>query len=178
MRQFFAALSARVSQDDLRQADAHLPPEARRLFRKMSAADQRHSLAVMRALEGAGHTHPALLTAALLHDAGKSAARLTPVHRAVIVLLGRFWPAALEWLARELPGGDSSLANPVPGKINWRWPFIVHRCHPGLGAQWAKQAGCDASSVALIRRHQELVTEPRDEFEQLLVQLQQADKNA
>jgi hypothetical protein len=178
VRQFCSSLRARVSADDLRQADAYLPPEARTLFRQMPAADQRHSLAVMRALERAGHGHPALLTAALLHDVGKSAARLTPVHRAIIVLLGRFWPGALDWLAREPATGDSFSTGSGPGKINWRQPFIVHRRHPQLGAHWAEQAGCSATSVALIRRHQEaLTTGPRDEIERWLIQLQRADKN-
>lgn len=168
VRQFFgslAALLARVSEDDLRQADAHLPPQARLLFRRMSAADQRHSLAVMRALQRAGQAQPALLAAALLHDVGKSAAWLTPVHRAIIVLLGRFWPAALGWLSREPASG-------------WRRSFVVQRTHAELGAQWAEQAGCQPASVTLIRRHQEPPPAcPRDELEAWLVQLQAADKN-
>ena len=165
-RQFFRAVLARVSQADLRAADAHLPPPARPLFRRMSPADQTHSLAVMRALQRAGQTHPALLAAALLHDVCKSAAWLTPVHRTLVVVLGRFWPGALEWLTRE-------------SADKWRRPFIVHRRHPELGAQWAEQAGCDAVCVALIRRHQAaLAGEPKDDIERLLVELQRADKAA
>jgi len=163
-RQFFDAALARVNADDLEEADKWLSPPAQKLFRQMSAGDQRHSLAVMRALKQGGQTHPALLAAALLHDVGKSQARLTLVHRTLIVLLGRFWPAALDWLARE----------PADG---WRQPFVTHRRHAELGAHRADQAGCAAMTVTLIRRHQELVAlEPRDEIERLLVQLQQADK--
>lgn len=165
VQQFFNSLLARVGKDDLRQADAHLPAKARRLFRQMSAADQRHGLGVMRRLERAGHTHPALLTAALLHDVGKSAGKLTPVHRAIIVLLGRFWPAALEWLMRE----------PAP---TWRQPFVVHRCHPELGAQWAEQAGCDSLAVTLIRRHHEPLALGQDDVELWLAELEHADKRS
>lgn len=161
VRQFFSSLLARVSEQDLREADAHLPPGARKLFRRMSAADQRHALAVMRSLRQGS---PALLAAALLHDVGKSAAWLTPVHRTVIVLAQRFWPAAWDWLARE-------------PAASWRRPFAIHRRHPELGAQWAEQAGCDVLSVTLIRRHQEpLVSQPRNEMERLLAELQYADK--
>jgi hypothetical protein len=164
VRQFFGSVLARMSAAELDQADAYLSPAGRKLFRQMSAADQRHSLAVMRELEQCGDAHPSLLAAALLHDVGKSAARLTPVHRTIVVLAQRFWPAALAWLARE----------PAPA---WRKPFVVQCRHPKLGAQWAEQAGCDAISVALIRRHQEHVGQPQNEVEELLHRLQRADKN-
>ncbi len=165
VRQFFSSLLARVSQQDLCQAEARLGSGARQLFRQMPPAEQRHALAVLRALELAGQTHPALLTAALLHDVGKSATWLTPIHKAIIVLLGHFWPVALDWLARQ----------PAPA---WRRPFAIHRRHPELGAQWAERAGCDPVSIELIRRHQEPpAAQPQGEFEQLLAKLQAADKN-
>jgi hypothetical protein len=167
-RQFFDSLMVRLDGDELCQAQAYLLPAAWLLFQRMSAADQRHSLAVMRALQRAGFAQPPLLTAALLHDVGKGAARLTPIHRILVVLLDRFWPAAMDWLACE---GETST------RSAWRWPFIVQRRHAELGARWAAQAGCDAVSVALIRRHHEpLETPPRDEVEQLLAWLQQADR--
>jgi hypothetical protein len=163
LRQFLSAVLARVSPDDVREAEALLPPGARVLFRQMSAADQRHSLAVMRTLRRAGHTDPDLLCAALLHDVAKSATRITPAHRTIIVLSRHFAPGVLAWLTRGEPGG-------------WRRPFVIHRQHPELGAQWAAQAGCSLQTVSLIRRHQEPIPHAAlDEQEQVLIALQRAD---
>jgi hypothetical protein len=163
VRQFFSALVARVSPDDLREADEVLPPEAQKLFRRMNVSDQRHSLNVMRTLRQQGHTEPDVLAAALLHDVGKSAVWIPPWHRAIIVLARRFAPGVLAWLTRGEPRG-------------WRRPFVVHRQHTEIGAEWAAQAGCSALTVLLIRRHQEpLRRAPQDEQERLLVALQRAD---
>jgi len=163
VRQFVSALLARVSPDALREADEVLPPDARKLFRRMCASDQRHSLNVMRTLRRQGHTEPDVLAAALLHDMGKSAARLYPWHRAIIVLSAHFAPGVLAWLIRGEPRG-------------WRRPFVIHRQHTEIGAEWAAQAGCSPLTVSLIRRHQEpLRRAPQDEAERLLVALQRAD---
>lgn len=163
VRQFVNALLARVSPDDLREADEVLPPGARKVFRRMGVPDQRHSLAVMRTLRRQGHTENELLSAALLHDAGKSAAWLTPLHRTIIVLCKRCTPGVLAWLASGEPNG-------------WRKPFVIHRQHPEISAQWAAGARCSALTVSLIRRHQEpLRHEPQNEEERLLVALQRAD---
>jgi hypothetical protein len=163
VRQFASALLAHVSPEDLREADEVLPPDAQKLFRRMSVSDQRHSLDVIHTLCGQGHTEPELLAAALLHDVGKSAARLYPWHRAIIVLTQRFAPGVLAWLTRGEPRG-------------WRRPFVVHRQHTEIGAEWAAQAGCSPPTVSLIRRHQEsLRRAPQDEEERLLVALQRAD---
>ena len=163
VRQFASALLARVSPDDLREADEVLPPDAQKLFRQMSVSDQRHSLNVMRTLRRQGHAEPGLLEAALLHDVGKSAARIYPWHRASIVLTAHFAPGLFAWLTSGEPRG-------------WRGPFVVHRQHTEIGAEWATQAGCSPLTVSLIRRHQEpLRRAPQDEEERLLVALQRAD---
>jgi hypothetical protein len=163
VRQFFSALLARISPDDLCEADEVLPPDAQKLFRQMSASDQRHSLNVMRTLRRQGHTEAGLLEAALLHDVGKSAAKIYPWHRAIIVLSAHFAPGLLAWLTSGEPRG-------------WRGPFVVHRQHAEIGAEWATQAGCSALTILLVRRHQEpLRCAPQDEEERLLVALQGAD---
>jgi len=100
---------------------------------------QAHALRVMRDLVRAGHTHSSLLTAALLHDAGKSAARITPLTRSIFVVVERVAPRRLaRW--------------PATG---WHKPFAILRDHPRIGAEWARAAGCDELAVSLIARHQE-----------------------
>jgi HD domain len=163
VRQFASALLARVTPDNLREADEILSPDAQKLFRRMSISDQRHSLNVMQTLRRQGYTERDVLAAALLHDVGKSAAWVLPWHRAIIVLTKHFAPDVLAWLTRGEPHG-------------WRRPFVVHRQHTEIGAEWAAQAGCSELTVSLIRRHQEpLRRVPQCEQEWLLSALQQAD---
>jgi hypothetical protein len=160
--QFFRALTARVSDEEVEQATRFLAPEARALFRRQVVQDQRHALTVYRALQQAGHTEPRLLAAALLHDIGKAAGRLPPPFRATIVLLERFAPGLLARLSRGEPG-------------SWNGPFVVHARHPETGAHWAQEAGCSPLTVALIRRHEEKPTRDHTEEDQFLAVLQAAD---
>lgn len=160
--QFLRALTARVSDEEVKRATRALTPEAQSLFRLQAAQDQRHALAVYRALQQAGYKDPHLLAAALLHDAGKAAARLSAVHRSIIVLLGRFAPILLARLSREEPGW-------------WDRNFVIHERHPAIGARWAEEAGCSALTVDLIRRHEEELASCRNEQDRVLAALQAAD---
>ena len=119
-----------------------LTPAQAILFRQMPRYDQRHSLNVMRSLRAAGYIDPDLLTAALLHDAAKSAGPLRLWHRVAIVLLKAFAPRWLDWLAREVKPG------------HWRYPFYAHRVHPEIGARWAEEAGCVPLTAWLIAHHE------------------------
>lgn len=165
VRQFWWALTARIREEDRVLVTRILPPEAQALFWRMAPGDQRHSLAVLRTLLAWGETHPALLRAALLHDVGKAATPLTPWERALIVL------------------GEAMGARPA----GLRWPLLRcwverarrYQAHPEIGAAWALEAGCDPLTVALIRRHQEVLGPPgpaEDLETRLLRRLQQADR--
>ena len=160
IRQFFGALTARVSEADLAEADAHLPPEARSLFRRMPRDGQAHALRVMRDLRRAGHSHPSLLAAALLHDAGKSTARITPLTRSMFVVLKRLAPRWMDQLTGE----------------GWRKPLVALRDHPRVGAGWARRAGCDELTIMLIARHQDRIKHIRSEEDRLLKALQEVDE--
>jgi hypothetical protein len=110
------------------------------LFQQMPPNDQRHGLAVMQALQAQGHSDRDLLAAALLHDAGKVGV-LRLWHRVAVVLLRAFWPALLDWLARD-------------GAPGWRYPLYVQRIHAQRGAELARAAGCSARTATLIARHE------------------------
>jgi hypothetical protein len=165
--QFFAALRAhlptwaggvgsRLSDNEAALVATILPTAPQQaLFARMPPNDRRHALAVLRTLQQAGHDHPALMQAALLHDVAKSLGQPLP-HRVLIVLLRAFWPGALRRLA-----GDSW----------WRRPFAVHALHPAIGAEWAAAAGCEPLAVDLIARHDM----PAGPEEKLLAALQWAD---
>jgi hypothetical protein len=181
VEQFLQALPAGVPEAEVEQAMHILPPKARGLFRRQAIQDQRHALAVYHTLRQAGHKNPQLLAAALLHDAGKAAARLPAWQRAVIVLLDRFTPQLLAWLSQGEPKGRA-LSLPKGPALSlpkgWRRPFIVHAQHPQAGARWAEEAGCSPLTVALIRRHQDQSTGCSPlavEEDQLLAALRAAD---
>ncbi len=159
-RQFFGALTARTDDSDEQTLVRLLTPPQLALFRRMARNDQRHSLDVCATLRQAGHEDPTLLTAALLHDAGKAAGRIWLWQRTLVVLLARWAPGLLRWLER----GDIQ----APW---WRRGFVVNRAHPELGARWAAEAGCSPATVDLIRRHQHIATDQ----ERLLLALQWAD---
>ncbi len=191
--QFFAALKASLPiwaggvKGGLTPADKALVasilpmPSQQQLFSRMPPNDQRHALAVARTLQQAGHTQPALLQAALLHDVGKSMGQPI-IHRVVIVLLEAFWPGALRWLSngeRKQASGNKE-TEPKRGLVDgvsWgRRPFVIHAHHPLIGAEWAKEAACEPLTVELIARHETaLAIEPINMKEKLLVALQWAD---
>jgi len=176
VRQFVSAIVASVqplTTTEQAEARAWLPTAAWPLFDAMPHNDQHHSLIVMRALRAAGHTEPALMQAALLHDVAKSTGGVTLFHRIAVVLLKVTRP---DWAARLTQ-------TPAPTRGTLRYPFWVYAKHPHLGAEMAAAAGCDALAVTLIRRHQEprlstsneaTIDDPTD---RLLAALQAADDN-
>jgi hypothetical protein len=165
-RQFFGALTARVGDDEEWALAELLTLPQRDIFRRMAPNDQRHGLNVCSTLRRAGYDDPALLTAALLHDAGKAAGRIWLWQRTLIVLLERWAPGLL----RRLERGAAFEEAPW-----WRRGFVINRLHPELGARWAAQADCSPTTVALIRRHQESVQVVTSEQDRHLAALQWAD---
>ncbi|HID54408.1 MAG TPA: HDIG domain-containing protein, partial [Anaerolineae bacterium] len=133
------------------------------LFNRFNFTDQWHSYRVMCALQAAGHDQPDLLTAALLHDIGKTKLPISVWERSWIVLGQMFLPGrAAAWGQAEAQG--------------WRRPFVVKAQHPAWGAEMAEQVGCTPLTISLIRRHQDsLAGRPLTEEDELLQHLQWAD---
>jgi len=164
VEQFLRALIARhaIPERRIKQLAEFLSPEARALFIGQAPQDQRHALAVYETLCQQGHTHPDLLTAALLHDVGKAAAQLPPWQRGLFVLAERFVPRTL----------DDVTQGPARG---WRRSLAHYARHAEIGARWAEEAGCSLLAVKLIRRHEEQVRTCHTEEDRLLAALQAAD---
>jgi len=144
------------------QVRRYLSAEALALFGAMPRHDRRHGVAVMRTLQQQGYSEPDLMAAALLHDAGKTAApggRLTLPHRVLVVLLDALSPNLVAKIGQDRPG-------------SWRRPFFVQQHHAAIGAELAQRAGCSPSTVELIRSHE--ASRGRAE-EPLLAALQRAD---
>ncbi|GAB4414013.1 MAG: hypothetical protein Kow00106_08990 [Anaerolineae bacterium] len=162
-RQGLRALVAWLRPVDDALAHRYLSPALYELYRRMRRSERQHSLRVLQDLLAAGHTHPDLLTAALLHDVGKSRVRFTLPEKVLVVLVR----AAAPQRYRAWSQG------PARG---WRLPFAVSEQHPAWGADMAAAAGASPLTVTLIRRHAEALTgPPRDEAERLLLALQQVD---
>jgi hypothetical protein len=157
-RQFLHALpgiSRAVVDESL---SVQLTPVQLRLFRRMQLSEQAHAWGIYQKLKAAGQNDPDLLTAALLHDAGKSLHPLRLFDRVVIVLARRMFPRRFRDWSKGEPRG-------------LRRPFVVAENHPEWGAALAREAGTAERAVELIRRHQEKT--PLDD--PLLAPLQAAD---
>jgi len=140
VRQFLAALTARLSPTERALVGQLLGPGELRLFECMPRFDQRHCLDVYHTLVDGGYTDPLLLRAALIHDCGKvdDAGRAIPLlYYGLFVIAKRFAPALYCWAARD---GRGLL-----------WPFAVHAAHDERGALLAAAAGSPAELVAILR---------------------------
>ena len=157
-RQFWNAVARPRKRVETEALLPHLSPLQIDLFRRMQISDQFHAYHVLDRLKIRGQTDPDLLTAALLHDAGKV---LHPLYLldSVIVVLGNafFRQSAIRW-GEGIAGG-------------LRRPFVVAAQHPGWGADLAMQAGASSRTVELIRRHHA----PLSNDAPLLAELQAAD---
>jgi hypothetical protein len=167
-QQFRLALTARPDPTAAQAARAALSAEQMRLFAGMQPSEQAHALGVLRRLQSQGETHPDLLVAALLHDAGKQRCPLRPWERALVVLVKALSPS----LARRWGAPPAS----QPACAGWRRSFVVAEQHAEWGAEMALQAGSSPLSAALIRRHQQPAPAQSDQLEdRLLRRLQLAD---
>jgi len=140
--QFWKALYARPTQEQLTKASQVLNPELMRLFQGMQPSEQAHSLEIFHTLVENGESNNDLLTAALLHDVGKSRYPLKVWERIIIVIGKALLPEiAREW-GKSTPRG-------------WRRPFVVSEQHALWGAQMVEKAGASSITIELIRRHQD-----------------------
>ena len=163
VRQGLRALAAFARPVDETAAAALLSPALMHLFRRMTRAEQQHSLRVMRTLRAQGYTDPDLLTAALLHDVGKSRYGLNLVERTLVVLIEALWPGRAAHWSRGAPSG-------------WRRAFVIKAQHPVWSAEDMAAAGASARACTIARRHQERI-DPEDtgEMAELVRALQVAD---
>ena len=135
--QFFAHVTARVTDDEEAVARRVLPPSAWPLFDGMPVADRRHGLDVVARLRAGGWDDADLLAAALLHDAAKGQ-RLRLWHRVGGVLMEAFAPRILQRLASS-------------ERSSWRYPWYLYLHHAALSAEAARSAGCSDRTAAFIR---------------------------
>ena len=152
--------AAPLSPEAMELVTAVLTTEELTLFNRFSLSDQQHSYQVLCSVQTAGWAQPSLLKAALLHDVGKSCVSLKVWERSLAVLLAMVMPQQMKvWGEGEARG--------------WRRPFVVKAQHPTWGADMAAAAGSDPLTVALIRRHQDVLSETADSLQDRLLRLLQ-----
>ena len=164
-RQFWQALTAVPAAENLERARQVLSPQLMALFLNQTASEQVHSLNVFLQLYDQGERSADLLSAALLHDIGKSRYPLRIWEKVVVVIGRTLAPRQTELWGQAEPRG-------------WKRPFVVAGQHAAWGAELAAAGGASPSTVELILRHHDPVAGASIHLQdQLLRQLQILDHN-
>jgi HD domain-containing protein len=163
LQQGLSALLAWSQPVDDQAARVVLSPALMALFHRMRRSEQIHSLRVMADLQARGVTNPDLLTAALLHDCGKSRYPFSLLERTLVVIIRKLAPNTFARWASGEPQG-------------WRRMAVISAHHPEWSAQDMQAAGASEQAVSLARRHQEhLSGPPQTDEDRLLALLQSVD---
>jgi hypothetical protein len=146
---FFGSLSRhRPPADDEAWAMSHLLDGERLLYRRMSAADQRHAIDVARrtvALLGNDPHEPdrVLVASALLHDVGKVASDLGPIARATVTVF-----AIAVGRQRIVEAGEPARWARRPLRLAQQY-----LTHDQIGAALLREAGSDPLTAAWAEQH-------------------------
>jgi len=144
LNQFILAIFPHIDPSEINWALDHLSPEAAELFLQQSLPEQRHAINVAKSILNANppisfEDLQNLITAALLHDCGKSIVSIRLWQRVYIVLMQKM-PQSLR---SRLEKGHSIFAFSL--KIDVR--------HALWGESLAKKAGLNSFVCLLIREH-------------------------
>jgi hypothetical protein len=138
--QFWRHASARVSAEELANAERLLGPQLAGFFLSLPLNDQRHGLdvlATMRRLEG--DPGELLQQAALLHDMGKGLVTFSIIERSFTVLIKALSPSALTALLRTRPG------------LQLR--YRTYADHAAVGARLLEAAGAPELAAIVAEHH-------------------------
>jgi hypothetical protein len=104
VKQFFKALSVKVTMDDKKFVGNYLNEGERELFYSLPEYEQAHCLRVakdvLRNCRTSGEKQRVIVRAALLHDIGKLAGGLNIVTKSIMVLLDRGMPGLIRHFQR------------------------------------------------------------------------------
>lgn len=144
IRQFAAAFFPRINSTEIKWVIDYLPPEAKSLFLKQSRSEQRHAIDVAQSIFKYRHSlsdsdFNNLMTAALLHDCGKSTVSIRLWHRVFIVLM------------QKMP--QSVWSRVESSHTLFALPLKLADQHAIWGERLAQQAGLNPEICLLIREH-------------------------
>jgi putative nucleotidyltransferase with HDIG domain len=142
-KQFLWSLSFKLSKREEEYLSEHLNSTERGLFKRLSIAEQRHSIRVALDVEKACRDYDEsgtaidgqkLVKAALLHDIGKIFGKLNVIEKSILVILNK------------LSKGKIKRYSHIK-KIN------VYYNHADMGAELLKGYEIDESTIYLVRNH-------------------------
>lgn len=141
-KQFFRAVTARLTEEDEKYISAHLSERERKLFFAMSKPDQFHCLRTAYTVEKKflpenPHVEKNfMIRCALLHDSGRVKNDLSIAGKIFTVLITKFFPALAEKLERS---GNHAL--------------YIYKNHPAIGAAKLKKIGLIRESEIISEHH-------------------------
>ncbi|WP_051585948.1 HD domain-containing protein [Caldanaerobius polysaccharolyticus] len=151
-KQFYTYYTAKISDEDWKFLSKYLNEKQLKIFLKLPLYEQRHSLDVAyNILNMSPDASSDLVIAALMHDIGKGNS-LTPMKKAIAVLLDK-------------------LAQSLAVKLSKRWPFLyTYYNHPAIGGKIAAKIGLSKRCVYLIEHHND-----KNPVDKEIIMLQKAD---
>ena len=150
VKQFYRAVTARITIEDRAWVEETLPAAAQSLFYAMHPADQYHALNVAKTAMRLWGEAPAgdrdlLLRAALLHDVGRVQGDMDIMGKVLAVLVKHFAPVKARQLAET--------------KTGWLGHILyVYYQHPEIGAVKLEGIGMK-EEASIIRCHHRKKTE-------------------
>lgn len=170
VKQFWAAITARVTIEDSLWVNGILSAREANLFWRMNLPDQQHAIRVaksaMKLAKEAAEAidHRLLLRGALLHDVGKVYGDVSTADKVITVLGHKFAPRMMRSWGREGRGSRID---------NLRHACYVYFHHPQRSADFLRMIGAEQELIELVLHHHDKMTnEERTE----LTLLRQADE--
>ena len=147
---FFKSLSISFTKSEIEFVRKYLNTQEQILFYRMPVVDQKHAIEIAQILESrakdqTGINTKELIQAGLLHDLGKCFYPFSLRDRVLGSLLRQFLPPAYESLASK---GEKQHRNTLSRML------YVHKHHPKLGADLARETGMGEPCCVMIEQHQ------------------------
>ncbi len=148
---FLKSLSINFSKNEIEFVRKYLNAQEQILFYRMPLADQKHAIEVSQVLENRAKSEKKLdvaqlIKAGLLHDLGKCFYPFTLKDRVIGSLLKQFLPPAYENLSIK---GEKQTRKGLARML------YVHKHHPKLGADLARETGMSEECCIMIENHQD-----------------------
>lgn len=154
-KQFWAAITARVTMEDSTWVNGILSPREANLFWRMNLPDRQHAIRVARSAmalaekESVDIDHDLLLRASLLHDVGKVYGDVSTADKVLTVIGHKFAPRMMRSWGRE---GRGSRVD------NLRHACYVYFHHPQRSADFLRKINTEDALVQLALHHHDKMT--------------------